>query len=159
MTVTSREIHEPVKETAQPVKKPIGVLSGSHIERMFVTALRIGAWTLIALSVLGTFYGARGNAIPLSLVVIWQDITSQLAIALAAFIGQGLLSLIQWGGRQLAQRDRRWWLVYLLSLSLSAWWNWTAYGTPLIGLHVPWLIAAGIVLGSDIFPEWALVKR
>lgn len=159
MAVTSGEIHEPTRETVQPGKKPIGVLSGSHIERMFVTALRIGAWTLIALSVLGTFYGARGNAIPLSLVVIWQDIISQLGIALAALIAQGLLSLIQWGGRQLAQRDRRWWLVYLASLTLSAWWNWTAYGTPLIALNVPWLIAAGIVIGGDIFPETALVKK
>lgn len=158
MAVTSKELDA----NGQPVtaaKKQIGVLSGSGIERLFVIALRIGALMLIVLSVLGTFYGARGVSIPLSLLVIWHDITTQIGAGVLALVAQGVLSLVQWGGRQLAHRDRRWWIVYLASLGLSAWWNWTAYGTPLRDLHVPWLIAAGIVIGGDIFPEATLVKK
>lgn len=153
-----REEHER-QQAAQAGKKQIGMLPGLSVERLFVITLRISALTLIAGSIMGTFYGSRGTTIPLSLAVIAQDITSQPGAFLIAAVVQGLLSLVQWGARQMAHRDRRWWALYLVSLSLSAWWNWTAYAAPLIAFRVPWPVALGIIIGGDIFPEVTLVKK
>lgn len=66
--------------------------------------------------------------------------------------------MTQWGGKRLAARDPRFWLAYLGSLALSVWWNWSAYGDPLIALNVPYLVAGGIILAGDMLPELALVR-
>lgn len=177
MTISSRELREDelreaddrrrreaqrqqeAHERQQATKKQIGMLPGVSVERLFVIALRIGALLLIVGSIMGTFYGSRGATIPLRLMVLWQDISTQPGTFAIAVVVQGLLSLVQWGARQMAHRDRRWWSLYLVSLSLSAWWNWTAYAAPLIAVRVPWPVALGIIIGGDIFPEVTLVKK
>lgn len=143
----------------QRTASQVGTIPSDRISSAFIALLRISAWLLIILSVFGTFYGSRGLDVPLTQPLeIIRDIIALPVIAGIALLGQGLLSLVQWGSRQLARKDRRWWFAYLAALALSVWWNWAAYGDPLIAVQVPWLIAFGLVLGGDVFPEMTLVK-
>ena len=72
---------------------------------------------------------------------------------------QLLLSVVQWGARQMARRVLLWWLLYFAALALSAWWNWQAYGVTLLALKAPWLLAVGVIIVGDMYPEFALVKE
>lgn len=156
-TVRSQELHNGrTTEETRRSRTKTGIVSASFVKRMLLALVRVTAGVLIVLSVVGTFYGARGQdaAAPLQIVLdIWQ---APLIAVLAVGI-QGLLSVIQWGSRAAADDDVRWWALYGGALALSAWWNWTAYGDPLIAVGVPWLLAAGIVIAGDIYPEFALV--
>jgi hypothetical protein len=138
-----------------------GMIKGDDMERALIALLHVLAWTLIALSVLGTFYGVRGVNAPLHdpLRVI-ADIAAMPSMLVAALIVQGLLSVVQWGSRQRAMKPdkRHWWALYFVALAFSVYWNWQAYGDPLIVLGMPWLLAGGLVLGGDVLPEWAIVK-
>lgn len=147
-------------EHGQPRRRRPGMFKGDAIERLLIALIHCLAWGLIILSVLGTFYGARGLDMPLSnpLRVIRDILASPISLTLA-LVGQGLLSVVQWGSRHMAIEDRRWWLLYFGALALSVWWNWQAYFDPMLLLGVPWVIALGFIVAGDMFPEFALVKK
>lgn len=156
MGVTQRDLIN--GQTVKRSKRP-GMIKGAFIERLLIALIHELAWLLIILSVLGTFYGARGQDAPLLTPgQIIRDIWAQPIILGVALIGQGLLSVVQWGSRVMAvSTNRYWWLAYFGALALSVWWNWQAYGDPMLILGVPWLIAIGFVIGGDMLPELALV--
>lgn len=138
----------------------LGFIDPALVRRAFAVLIVTIAWLLIALSVFGTFYGARGMDAPLTTpILLFFDIMSAPSAALVALLAQAVLSLAQWGARQFAAHDRRWWILYVASLSLSAWWNWSAYGDPLISIGVPWLLSIGLVVLGDVFPELILVRE
>lgn len=137
-----------------------GCIPGSVMAVLVEVLIPIIAVLLIVLSVLGTFYGARGKPVPITdPLAIWRDISAAAMPFLLACGGQAVLAVAQWGGRHAARADRRWWGLYVASLALSAWWNWKGYGPPLIGLGVPWLLAAGLIVAGDVVPELALVRE
>lgn len=136
------------------------MIRGSTMEGGLIIALRLAAWLLIVLSIIGTFYGGRGQDAPIT--APWRlvtDVAAAWGALLLAAAGQGLLTLLQWGSRKAARHDPRWWLGYLAALAPSVWWNWQAYGDPLIALGVPLLVAAGLIVGGDMFPELTLVSN
>jgi hypothetical protein len=160
MAVTSREAKD---QGAEPKKKTRGpsttMIRGSTMERALIIALRVAAWLLIALSVIGTFYGVRNQDAPITQPwLLFRDIPAAWNVALLALAGQVLLALLQWGSRRMARHDPRWWLGYVAGLAPSIWWNWQAYGDPLMSLGVPLLVALGIIIGGDMFPELTLVR-
>lgn len=123
-------------------------------------AVPLVAILLVVLSVLGTFYGARGQSVPiLDPLRMLRDIAAGLGLFAMALCGQLALAVAQWGGRQKAREDRRWWALWALSLALSAWWNWKGYGPPLVGAGLPWLLAVALVVGGDIVPELTLIQE
>lgn len=138
----------------------LGHIRPSHLRAALRVMIVISAWLLVVLSFVGTFYAVLGVPAPLTAPMqVWTDAQANWT-ALAIAVGlQGFLSLLQWGGRQQARDDHRWWLLYLGSLAVSALLNWEAYGSELIALDVPWLWAIAIVVGGDVAPEWILVKR
>lgn len=136
-----------------------GLIPGAALAATLDVMIPVVAGLLIALSVLGTYYGARGLPVPLFQPGrVWADIMAAPGGLLVALIAQVGLSVAQWGSRQKARLDVRWWALYAATLGLSAWWNWTAYGPPLTALGVPLLVAAGLVLAGDVAPEVALVR-
>lgn len=158
MSYNTRSEAMPGAKVTPPAR--FGLVSGKKLEGALIFVMHALACILILLSILGTFYGMRGVNAPLEdPVQIVIDLWAAPSLLLAALIVQGLLSLVQWGGRQIAAYDQRWWIGYLGALALSLWWNWQAFGEPMIGLGVPWLIAIGIVLAGDILPELALVRQ
>lgn len=151
---------QPLNAPQQQRKAGLGQVSPAAVETWFIRALHLAAWMLIALSIVGTFYGARNLDAPL--LAPWRivaDVIAAPGIAALALLAQVVLALVQWGARQMADGDPRWWLAYLGSLALSAWWNWSAYGDPLIAFGVPWAVALGIVVLGDVAPELLLVRR
>ena len=93
----------------------IGFLRPGHIERAFFGLLYTALVLLVLLSILGTFYGFRGQNAPLDRPLqILADIQS--GGILVALVIQTALSLTQWGARLLARHDRRWWFLYLAAL-------------------------------------------
>jgi len=135
-----------------------GMINGASVERALVFIIHSAAWGLIVLSILGTFYGSRGLTAPI--MQPWQIVLAIVA-GPGVFVGtvllQVVLSAVQWGSRQMARRNPLWGLLYFASLALSAWWNWQAYGTSLIGMGAPWLLAIGVIIIGDMMPELALV--
>lgn len=135
-----------------------GMIRGASVERALVFIIHAAAWGLIVLSILGTFYGSRG--LPAPILQPWQivvAIAAQLWVFIGAVALQVVLSLVQWGSRQMARRNPLWGLLYFASLALSAWWNWQAYGTSLLTMGMPWLLAIGVIIIGDMMPELALV--
>ena len=130
------------------------------VEAVFLGLLPAAMLLLMALSVVGTYYGARGIAAPLwQPWLIVRDMVSSWSVTLLAVVAQLALTVAQWGGRQVARRDARWWALYALALALSVYWNWEAFGAPLVGAGVPWLVALLIIAAGDILPEWLLVDE
>jgi len=156
MAVTQKPLNPP------PVRKApaLGQFDPARVRGIFVSLVYGFAWALIALSIAGTFYGARNLDAPL--LTPWRiiaDVAAAPNLAAMALLAQAVLGIVQWGARQMADHDARWWLLYIAALALSAWWNWSAYGDPLIAIGVPWLIAGGMILLGDIFPELILVRE
>lgn len=158
----------PEREAARAAEPPAkrrrprgtAVVPSGCAEGALLVALQVAAWALILLSIVGTFYGVQGRDAPiLNPLKLIADVRAALPVALLALLGQGLLSLIQWGSRGLARHDWRWWVGYILALALSVWWNWSAYGDPLVALGIPWLVALGVVVAGDVFPELTLVRE
>jgi hypothetical protein len=134
-------------------------LSGEAMERTLIIVLQLAAWLLIFISMVGTFYGVGPEPAPLwTPRQIWIDVTGSLLGFSLAVVGQSILSVAQWGSRNAAKRDRRWWFAYLAVLAPSVWWNWEAYGPPLTDVGVPWAVALGIILLGDVGPELVLVR-
>lgn len=138
-----------------------GLISEGFILRCLIAFIHEVTVLLMLMSVIGTFYGTRGLDAPLAhpIQIVLDAVQAPMLLLLAA-AGQGLLSLVQWGARLAALKlDPRWWVAYVLSLGVSAWWNWNAYADPMIALGVPWLIAGAFLLGADALPEWLLIKK
>lgn len=153
MSVQSKPLDSSVKRS-QP---RVGFLQPAHIERAFIVLLYLTLAALVVLSVLGTFYGWIGNPAPLAQPgQILVDIqTSDIWIA---GLIQLALTLTQWGARQLARHDRRWWILYLVALGISVYYNVQAYWTPLT-LLIPWYIAGLLIIAGDVLPEFLAVRH
>lgn len=147
-----------VLPSSQPRRPDIGFLCGQQIERVFTWLLYAAVVLLIALSVLGTFYGAQATSAPLSKPMeMWADISSDPLVLVWAVIAQFVLTLAQYGARQFARKDRRWWLLYVLALAISIYFNVQAYWEPLTAM-LPWLLVAFLLLIGDIAPEFVAVR-
>jgi hypothetical protein len=133
---------------------------GSVFAALLIGLIPVGALSLIVLSVLGTFYGARGLEVPiLTPLKVWADVrAAPWAFGLALLV-QSMLSVAQYGCPELAKEDRRWWVGYALTLGLSVWWNIQGYGPVMAQLGTPWLLAYAIIAAGDIAPEIAAKRR
>jgi len=161
MTVQSKPLTSPQPAASPTKRKPprIGFLRPGHVERAFVFLLYLALFALVLLSVVGTFYGWRGQSAPLtqpSKIIadmwaggprLWWAVAIQVALTLA-----------QYGARQFARADRRWWILYLAALSLSVYYNVQAYWTPLNEL-VAWYTAAVLIIAGDVLPEFLAVRH
>lgn len=161
MAVTSTPLNSPQTTTIPTKRKTprIGFLRPGHVERAFVLLLYLALFALVLLSVVGTFYGWRGQAAPLMqpgqiITDMWAG-GPRLWWAIAI---QVALTLAQYGARQFARADRRWWVLYLAALSLSVYYNVQAYWTPLQEL-VAWYTAAVLIIAGDVLPEFLAVRH
>jgi hypothetical protein len=137
----------------------IGFLQPGHVERAFVVLLYSALAGLVLLSVVGTFYGWRGEAAPLA--TPWQirnDLFAGGARLWWAIAIQVALTLAQYGARQFARADRRWWMLYLAALSISVYYNVQAYWTPLNQM-MAWYTATVLIIAGDVLPEFLAVRR
>lgn len=137
----------------------IGVIPPGQIERAFTALLYLAIIVLIALSVLGTFYGRRGASAPIAAPArLWADISAAPGLLGIALAVQVILMVTQYGARQFAARDRRWWLLYLVALGISVYYNVQAYWAPLT-VMVPWYVVGVLIVAGDILPEFIAVRR
>lgn len=160
MTVESKRIENPPPSLARPSARPrVGFLRPGQVERAFIGLLYFALLMLVVLSVIGTFYGRAGVSAPintpLQMVRDMAAAPQQLGIALAI---QFVLTLIQYGARQMARRDRRWWILYLVSLGISVYYNFQAYQEPLSAL-LPWYVAWLLIIAGDVLPEYIAIKQ
>lgn len=145
---------------SRPQKGPrIGFLRPRHVERLFVVLLYITLLALVVLSVLGTYYGLAAEAAPLLRPrQIWADIQANPDRLWVAIAIQAFLSLGQYGARQFARRDPRWWFLYLAALSISVYYNAQAYWTPL-NLLMPSLLVGALIIAGDVLPEFIAIRH
>lgn len=134
----------------------IGIISGQHAEVGFIWLLRLSGVGLVAVSVVGSFYGLRGMtaSAPLAILV---DLWSRPWWLGAALVVQTVLSLAQWGSRNRAKSDNRWWSAFAVALLISAGLNWVAYGPYLIAWGWPVILAGIAVVAGDAIAELLLV--
>lgn len=138
----------------------IGFLRPAHIERAFVILVYVAVVALIALSFVGTCYAQTAKDVPL--LEPWriaEDAQAAPRSFVLGFVIQLVLMLTQYGARQFARRDRRWWLLYLAALGISVYYNVEAYWSPLAALGLAWYVSGAIILAGDIVPEIAAVRR
>lgn len=156
--VVVRDLDDGKDEGRRPARRGrrVGFVPGPSAEGAFVGMLRAAGVALIFVSVVGTFYGVQGRAaspplqVPADMLAAWPALVGALA-------AQGFLSIGQWGSRQRARHDRRFWFLYLGLLALSAALNWVAYGPHLVALGVPLLIAGVAVIAGDALAELVIV--
>jgi len=154
-TPSSRPADMP-KRSAKP---RIGFLRPVHVERAFVIMLYAAIFALVILSVLGTFYGWRGVAAPiLNVRQIWRDVTTDTSMFGLAIGIQIVLSLAQYGARVMARYDPRWWILYLVALAISVYYNIQAYWTPLSAL-MPSYVVMPFLIALDAVPEFMAVRH
>lgn len=160
--VRQEELLSRGQTTTPPAKrKPprIGFLRPGHVERAFIVLLYLALAALVVLSVIGTFYGWRGQAAPLTAPrQIIDDLFAGGPRLWWAVGIQVALTLAQYGARQFARADRRWWILYLAALSISVYYNVQAYWTPLNEL-VAWYTAAVLIVAGDVLPEFLAVRH
>ncbi len=155
MTVKSTELIN--GKTPTKARPRIGFLRPGHIEDAFIALLYSALFVLVLLSVVGTFYGWRGEQAPLSRPLQFlADV--QTGGIFAALVIQVVLTVLQWGARQLARHDRRWWMLYLAALSVSVYYNVQAYWIPLNELTA-WYTAAVLIIAGDVLPEFLAVRH
>ena len=154
-------------ETSAPAKKSpakhagprIGFLNPRDIERAFRALLYVTVLVLVVLSVVGTYYGLAKQVAPLlSPLRIYADIranTDRLWVAIAI---QVFLTLTQYGSRTMARHDRRWWFLYVVSLSVSVYYNFQAYWMPLNEITL-WPIAGAVIIAGDVLPEFIATRH
>lgn len=138
----------------------IGFLRPAHIERAFVILVYGAVLALIVLSFIGTCYARLARDAPL--LEPWrvaEDVSAAPGPFAIGFAVQLALMLTQYGARQFAHRDRRWWLLYLVALGISVYYNVEAYWSPLAALGLAWYVSGAIILAGDIVPEIAAVRR
>lgn len=148
-----------VTAPARSGKPRIGFLRASAIERAFILMIYGGVLALIALSIVGTFYGSHGRPAPISNPgAIWRTMWQSGTPGLIAVGMQLALSLTQYGARQMSRHDWRWWLLYLAALGISVYFNWQAYYTPLLAYMLPGY-AVALILAFDILPEFVSIRH
>jgi hypothetical protein len=137
----------------------IGFLNPGSVEGAFRVLLYGTLLALVILSIVGTYYGLAQQAAPLLQPrQIWADIqanTDRLWVAIAI---QVFLSLGQYGARQFARHDPRWWLLYLAALGISVYYNYQAYWTPLNEITL-WPIAGAVIVLGDVLPEFIAIRH
>lgn len=159
MSIRSQPIRngQIIEKKRKPPK--IGFLSPRGIERAFMVVLYAFMLSLVVLSVIGTFYGLNRLNAPLAMPL---QVATDIAVApgrLGVAVGlQIVLTIVQYGARQMAHYDARWWLLYLVSLGVSLYYNIQAYWVPLL-LYVSVPIAVIILVGGDVLPEFLAVRR
>lgn len=147
------------KRGGSSTKPRIGFVRGTTIERLFILSIYAGVFLLIVLSVIGTFYGAQSSSAPITDPgAIWAAMRDSGYGIWAAVAGQAALSLAQYGARQLARHDARWWLLYLAALGISVYFNVQAYAAPLQAWMLPGY-AYGLILAFDILPEFVSIRH
>lgn len=157
MTVKSVELRDGKPIARRRVR--IGFIRPGHVEGLFIAVLYLALLLLVALSVVGTFYGLLGQDAPLSAPLrMISAARSAPKIALLAFVIQAVLTVTQYGARQLAHHDRRWWILYLVALGISVYYNYHAYWTPLTAM-VAWYLALLLIVAGDVLPEFIAVRR
>ncbi len=160
MTVRSEPLTSKPADAPRPVRRAaphIGFLRPGHVERAFIALLYFALALLVVLSVIGTFYGWRGEQAPIKTPLQFlADV--QTGGIVAALLIQIVVTVLQWGARQLARHDRRWWLLYLAALAVSVYYNLQAYWTPLNEL-VAWYTAVALIIAGDVLPEFLAVRH
>jgi type IV secretory pathway VirB2 component (pilin) len=145
---------------SSPTSAPrIGFLRAGQVESAFRVLLYLTLLMLVALSIIGTFYGRAGAAAPITapLTMVLTMVAMPAALGMAVLI-QVVLTLVQYGSRQFARRDRRWWFLYLVALGISVYYNYQAYWTPL-GALMPGYLAFMLIVAGDVLPEFIAVRR
>lgn len=151
--------YKPSVSSPAATRAPIGFVSPKTVEAIFVRFLYLVMLILVLLSILGTFYGIQQRVAPvLTPLRIWTDFIAGWNVLIVALVAQGALTLTQYGARAMAKDDPRWWALYLMALSISVYYNFQAYWTPLTALST-WHIAAGIIIAGDVLPEFLMVRR
>ena len=148
----------PLAVRHSPPPPRIGFISPGGIERAFIALLYIVLLVLVLLSFVGTFYGLGQSSAPLSIRQMLADMAANTDRLLVAVVLQLALTLAQYGARQMASADRRWWLLYLAALAVSIYYNYMAFWTPMTAL-VAWPVAALILIVGDIVPELVAVRH
>jgi hypothetical protein len=173
VSVKSRPYYASDDETPEPrrrQKRRIGFLPGGSTEAAFIWLLRLAGVALIAVSIVGSFYGLQGKEAEGPLKVV-PAMAAGWPWLLGAVAVQAFLSVGQWGSRQRAQGgvemtdgkrhrvggDPRFWIVYLALLSMSAALNWIAYGPHLLQWGIHWALAALAVIVGDALAELVIV--
>lgn len=159
---------EEEEEEERPTKKGkaargaaprIGFLRASAVERAFILMIYGGVLLLVALSIIGTFYGSRGMPAPISDPgAIWDTMWGSGTAGLLAVGIQIALSLTQYGARQMGKYDARWWLLYLAALGISLYFNYQAYYAPLLIYMLPGY-ALALIVAFDILPEFVSIRH
>lgn len=159
MAVTSTPLNKSEDKPRKPSAPRIGFLSPKGVEQAFRCLLYLTLLALVVLSVIGTYYGLSGASAPLlvprQIIVDIQSNTDRLWVAIAI---QVFLTLTQYGARQMARHDRRWWFLYLVSLGVSVYYNYQAYWLPLNELTL-WPIAAAAIVAGDVLPEFIAIRH
>jgi hypothetical protein len=159
MTVKIEELKD--GKPAAPTRRPrIGFLRPAHVEAAFVVLVYTSILVLVALSIIGTFYGMRDMTAPLATPLrIIRDIgAAPIAFGIALAV-QIVLMITQYGAHLFTRHNKRWWGLYLVALAASIWFNVQAYWTPLLALGVGWVVASVLLVVGDILPEVAAVRR
>jgi len=159
MSVTSTPLPSAPQPPRTRARPRIGFLRPGHVERAFVALLYLTLLCLVLLSIVGTFYGWRGEQAPITDPgqIVRDMIADGRRLGVTVLL-QLCLTLAQYGARQFARADRRWWLLYLAALAISLYYNVVAYWTPLEAL-VSWYIAAALIIAGDVLPEFLAVRR
>lgn len=159
MSVESRPLVNGQAPATKRRGPPIGFLRPATVERAFIVLLYVALAVLVTLSILGTFYGRRGTPAPITAPLqLWRDIAGAPVLLGIALAIQLMLTVIQYGARQKARDDRRWWILYLAALGVSVYYNWQAYWTPLTAF-VPAYLAGLLIIAGDVLPEFLAVRR
>lgn len=159
MTVKSRYTTPTPAREEEGKRRRVGFLRPGQVEGAFLVLLYLALLLLVVLSIVGTFYGFQGMLAPIRAPLrIVTDILGAPALFGIALAIQFVLTTIQYGARQMSRRDRRWWLLYLVALSISVYYNWQAYWEPLAGM-VAWYLAMVLIVAGDVLPEFIAVRR
>lgn len=145
---------------ARSAAPELGILAPRHIERAFIGLLYAAIATLMLASVLGTFYGIQSRSA--SFHPLWQPLLDLLAAPLTfglALVIQAMLSVAQWGARQMTHYNRWWWLGYLAVLAPSVYYNVVAFYAPATAAGAPPLLVIILLLGGDVIPEFLLIRH
>ena len=157
----------PVRTVPAPEKRPvrrsgpeIGFLNPEWIVTAFRVLMYAGVALLALLSVVGTFYGRASQNAPLDAPgrMLADILAAPGAFGIALGI-QAVLTLTQYGSRQMARHNPRWWAIYLIALGVSLWYNVQAYYEPILAMQVPWLLDYSIIAAGDVVPEFASVRK
>ena len=148
----------PISSGARKVPR-VGFLRPIYVERAFLALLYLTLLVLVLLSVIGTYYGLASNSAPLLRPAqILADIGANTDRLWVAIVIQAFLTLAQYGARQLARHDPRWWFLYLAALGISVYYNFQAYWVPLNDLTL-WPIAAVAIVAGDVLPEFIAIRH